>query len=251
MRCVRPRLCDFDVATVHRIHTARFVTPHRKDQPGAWCCCQQRRLPVDGRAQEEDDPVCRHSAEQARGKPVDCQSVLQSGHHNLSAKNLPHSSPQLTHFDRQGGHHRVGAVVYITGYNIRPLPILQSIVQLDATYAKDISHDYHQSCVADNHAPREQQDTAINPTCSTTRQFVSRVLLVGANSRREWETLVMSQELKAIGLGKEVFLCRDVRQRGCTVDRYLTIEEVRDYFVCSSGQVARETDNVWGSVRKS
>ena len=25
-----PRFCDFEVVTVHRIHTARFVAPHRK-----------------------------------------------------------------------------------------------------------------------------------------------------------------------------------------------------------------------------
>ena len=53
------------------------------------------------------------------------------------------------------------AVVYMIGYNIRLLPIIQSVAQLDATYAEDMPHDHRQSCVADNHAPREQQDAAL------------------------------------------------------------------------------------------
>jgi len=44
-------------------------------------------------------------------------------------------------------------VVYMVGYNIRLLPIIQSMAQLDATCAEDISHDYHQLCAADNRGP--------------------------------------------------------------------------------------------------
>ena len=39
------------------------------------------------------------------------------------------------------------ADVYMVGYNIRLLPMIQSMAQIDATYAEDISHDYHQSAL--------------------------------------------------------------------------------------------------------
>ena len=60
-----------------------------------------------------------------------------------------------------------------------------------------------------------------------------------SESGKNAKALMLSQELKAMAFDKEVFLCRDVRQRGRTVDRYQMIEHVRDHFVCSSGQVAR------------
>lgn len=51
------------------------------------------------------------------------------------------------------------AVAYMAGYNLRLLPIIQSMAQLDATYGKDLSRT-----IITNHAlqilyaPREQQD---------------------------------------------------------------------------------------------
>src|SRR3546814_4553837 len=51
------------------------------------------------------------------------------------------------------------AVAYMAGYNVRLLPIIQSMAQLDATYGKDVARS-----IITNHAlqiiyaPREQQD---------------------------------------------------------------------------------------------
>ncbi|MCG3012214.1 type IV secretory system conjugative DNA transfer family protein, partial [Pseudomonas aeruginosa] len=51
------------------------------------------------------------------------------------------------------------AVSYMAGYNIRLLPIIQSMSQLDATYGREVSRT-----IITNHAlqilyaPREQQD---------------------------------------------------------------------------------------------
>lgn len=103
------------------------------------------------------------------------------------------------------------AVVYMVDYNIRLLPIIQGVAQLDATYAEDISHDCHQSCVADNHSPREQQDAATVRKQNTTRWCEL--------SHKEWEkhgALMLSKGLKAMGFDKEVFLCRDVRNLDVT-----------------------------------
>jgi type IV secretion system protein VirD4 len=106
------------------------------------------------------------------------------------------------------------AVSYMAGYNIRLLPIIQSMAQLDATYGKDISRT-----LITNHAlqivyaPREQQDandysdmlgyTTVrkeNITKGKGRDSVSR------SHSEERRALMLPQELKAMGPDKEVFL---------------------------------------------
>jgi type IV secretion system protein VirD4 len=101
----------------------------------------------------------------------------------------------------------------MAGYNVRLLPIIQSMAQLDATYGKDVSRT-----MITNHAlqivyaPREQQDandysdmlgyTTVhkqNITRGKTRGDVSR------SQSEERRALMLPQELKAMGADKEVF----------------------------------------------
>ena len=86
---------------------------------------------------------------------------------NLNTRELPQNNPALKHqclllMDEFTSIGRVeiiaSAVSYMAGYNIRLLPIIQSMAQLDATYGKDVSRT-----MITNHAlqivfaPREQQ----------------------------------------------------------------------------------------------
>ena len=104
------------------------------------------------------------------------------------------------------------AVSYMAGYNIRLLPIIQSMAQLDATYGKDISRT-----LITNHAlqivyaPREQQDANdySDMLGYTTVRKENRTRAKGGDSRSESEerrALMLPQELKAMGPDKEVFL---------------------------------------------
>ena len=87
---------------------------------------------------------------------------------NLNTQELPQNNKALKHqclllMDEFTSIGKVdiiaSAVSYMAGYNIRLLPIIQSMAQLDATYGKDISRT-----IITNHAlqivyaPREQQD---------------------------------------------------------------------------------------------
>jgi type IV secretory pathway TraG/TraD family ATPase VirD4 len=77
---------------------------------------------------------------------------------NLNTKELPKSNPDLKYqclllmdeFTSIGKVEIIAsAVSYMAGYNIRLLPIIQSMSQLDATYGREVSHDHHQPRAAD------------------------------------------------------------------------------------------------------
>jgi type IV secretion system protein VirD4 len=103
------------------------------------------------------------------------------------------------------------AVSYMAGYNIRLLPIIQSMAQLDATYGKEISRT-----LITNHAlqiiyaPREQKDANDYSEMlgyNTVRQeSVTRGRDVSRSQSQERRALMLPQELKALGQDKEVFL---------------------------------------------
>jgi type IV secretion system protein VirD4 len=107
------------------------------------------------------------------------------------------------------------AVSYMAGYNIRLLPIIQSMSQLDATYGKDVSRT-----IITNHAlqiiyaPREQQDANdySDMLGYTTVRKRNRSQSHGAqgsvsfSESEEKRALMLPQELKAMGFDKEVFL---------------------------------------------
>ena len=121
------------------------------------------------------------------------------------------------------------AVAYMAGYNLRLLPIIQSMAQLDAVYGKELSRT-----IITNHAlqviyaPREQQDandysemlgyTTIRRRARTRSHGQGRN--VSDNEVLEKRALMLPQELKAMGPEKEIvlyeglahpILCRKVR----------------------------------------
>jgi type IV secretion system protein VirD4 len=103
------------------------------------------------------------------------------------------------------------AVAYMAGYNIRLLPIIQSMAQLDATYGKEGART-----LLTNHAlqilyaPREQQDandySDMLGYTTVRRQNITRGREVSRSESEERRALMLPQELKAMGAGKQVFL---------------------------------------------
>jgi len=157
---------------------------------------------------------------------------------NVNTKVLPQNDASLKHqclllMDEFTSIGRVDiiskAVAYMAGYNLRLLPIIQSMAQLDAVYGKELSRT-----IITNHAlqiiyaPREQQDandysemlgyTTIRRRSRTHSHGQSRN--VSDNEVLEKRALMLPQELKAMGPEKEIvlyeglahpILCRKVR----------------------------------------
>jgi type IV secretion system protein VirD4 len=143
---------------------------------------------------------------------------------NENTRELPQSNPALKHqclllMDEFTAIGRVdiiaSAVSYMAGYNLRLLPIIQSMSQLDAVYGKEVSRT-----IITNHAlqiiyaPREQQDandysemlgytTVHRRNRSQSHGQQGSVSFTEALERR---ALMLPQELKAMGPEKEVFL---------------------------------------------
>ena len=157
---------------------------------------------------------------------------------NVNTKTLPQNDPSLKHqclllMDEFTSIGRVDiiskAVAYMAGYNLRLLPIIQSMAQLDAVYGKELSRT-----IITNHAlqiiyaPREQQDandysemlgyTTIRRRARTRSHGQGRN--VSDNEVLEKRALMLPQELKAMGPKKEIIiyeglahpiLCRKIR----------------------------------------
>ncbi|MCW0370358.1 Protein VirD4 [Xanthomonas sacchari] len=139
---------------------------------------------------------------------------------NLNTKELPKSNPALKYqclllMDEFTAIGKVdiiaSAVSYMAGYNVRLLPIIQSMAQLDATYGKDISRT-----IITNHAlqilyaPREQQDANDYSEMLGYTTFRKKNITRGKDVTRsvseEKRALMLPQELKAMGNDQEVFL---------------------------------------------
>ena len=139
---------------------------------------------------------------------------------NLNTRELPQSNPELKYqclllMDEFTAIGRVdiiaSAVSYMAGYNLRLLPIIQSMAQLDATYGKDVSRT-----IITNHAlqiiyaPREQQDANDYSEMLGYTTFRKRNVTRGRDTTRsiseERRALMLPQELKAMGFDQEVFL---------------------------------------------
>lgn len=143
---------------------------------------------------------------------------------NVNTKTLPQNDKALKHqclllMDEFTSIGRVDiiskAVSYMAGYNIRLLPIIQSMAQLDAVYGKELSRT-----IITNHAlqiiyaPREQQDANDYSEMLgyTTVQRRSRTRSHGPSSSvsdnevLERRALMLPQELKAMGPDKEIVL---------------------------------------------
>ncbi|OAX56957.1 type IV secretory system conjugative DNA transfer family protein [Xanthomonas graminis] len=139
---------------------------------------------------------------------------------NLNTKELPKSNPALKYqclllMDEFTAIGKVdiiaSAVSYMAGYNVRLLPIIQSMAQLDATYGKDVSRT-----IITNHAlqilyaPREQQDANDYSEMLGYTTFRKKNITRGKDVTRsvseERRALMLPQELKAMGNDHEVFL---------------------------------------------
>lgn len=139
---------------------------------------------------------------------------------NLNTRELPKSNPELKYqclllMDEFTAIGKVdiiaSAVSYMAGYNLRLLPIIQSMAQLDATYGKDVSRT-----IITNHAlqiiyaPREQQDANDYSEMLGYTTFRKRNVTRGRETTRsiseERRALMLPQELKAMGFDQEVFL---------------------------------------------
>jgi type IV secretion system protein VirD4 len=161
---------------------------------------------------------------------------------NLNTRELPQNNPELKHqclllMDEFTSIGRVdiiaSAVAYMAGYNLRLLPIIQSMAQLDAVYGREVSRT-----IITNHAlqiifaPREQQDandySEMLGYTTLRRHNVTRGREFTRSESEERRALMLPQELKAMGTGREVFLyeglahpvlCDKVRYYG---DKYFT-----------------------------
>ncbi len=139
---------------------------------------------------------------------------------NLNTKELPKSNPELKYqclllMDEFTAIGRVdiiaSAVAYMAGYNVRLLPIIQSMAQLDAIYGKDVSRT-----IITNHAlqiiyaPREQQDandySEMLGYTTVRKQNVTKGREVTRSVSEERRALMLPQELKAMGPDTQVFL---------------------------------------------
>ncbi|WCE04610.1 type IV secretory system conjugative DNA transfer family protein [Pseudoxanthomonas sp. JBR18] len=139
---------------------------------------------------------------------------------NLNTRELPQSNPELKYqclllmdeFTAIGKVDIIAtAVSYMAGYNIRLLPIIQSMAQLDATYGKDVSRT-----IITNHAlqilyaPREQQDANDYSEMLGYTTYKRRNITRGRDTTRsiseERRALMLPQELKAMGFDAEVFM---------------------------------------------
>ncbi|WP_434778238.1 type IV secretory system conjugative DNA transfer family protein [Neisseria sp. Ec49-e6-T10] len=139
---------------------------------------------------------------------------------NQNTRELPQNNPDLKYqclllMDEFTSIGRVDiiakAVSYMAGYNIRLLPIIQSLAQLDATYGKETSRT-----LVTNHAlqilytPREQQDandySEMLGYTSIKKSSVSRGREVSRTENEERRALMLPQELKAMSADKEIFL---------------------------------------------
>jgi len=106
---------------------------------------------------------------------------------------------------------RIIAVQGMAGYNMRLLPIIQSMAQLDATYGKEVART-----LITNHAlqiiyaPREQQDandySDMLGYTTVRKQNVTRGRETSRSESEERRALMLPQELKAMGPDTEVFL---------------------------------------------
>jgi type IV secretion system protein VirD4 len=142
---------------------------------------------------------------------------------NQNTRALPQTDPALKHqclllmdeFTSIGKVEIIAtAIAYMAGYNIRLLPIIQSMAQLDAVYGKDVSRT-----MITNHAlqivyaPREQQDANDYSEMLgyTTVRKKNRSRSYGQHGNytlsenEERRALMLPQELKAMGFDTEVF----------------------------------------------
>lgn len=141
---------------------------------------------------------------------------------DLNTRELPRQDPSLRHqclllLDEFTSIGRVDviadAVGFMAGYNLRLLPIVQSLAQLESTYGQEAART-----IVANHAlqivfaPREQRDandySEMLGYTSVPRRSVSRSRVreggITHSESEERRALLLPQELKALGEDKEI-----------------------------------------------
>lgn len=143
---------------------------------------------------------------------------------NLNTRTLPKDDPTLRRqclllMDEFTALGRIdiiaSAMAYMAGYNLRLLPVIQSMAQLDAVYGKDVAR-----AIATNHAlrivfaPREQQDANEYSEMLGYTTLRRRSLTRGRKRRdvsssesEERRALMLPQELKAMRPWQEIVFC--------------------------------------------
>jgi type IV secretion system protein VirD4 len=145
---------------------------------------------------------------------------------NLNTRELPQDNPRLKHqclllmdeFTAIGKLDIIASAIgYMAGYNLRLLPIIQSMAQLDATYGKEVART-----LLTNHAlqivfaPREQRDandySEMLGYTTVRRQNITRGRDTSRSESEERRALMLPQELKAMGADKQVLLYEGMPQ---------------------------------------
>jgi len=145
---------------------------------------------------------------------------------NLNTRELPQDNPQLRHqclllmdeFTAIGKLDIIAsATAYMAGYNLRLLPIIQSMAQLDATYGKEVARS-----LLTNHAlqiifaPREQHDandySDMLGYTTVRRQNLTRGRETSRSESEERRALMLPQELKAMGPDRQIILYEGMPQ---------------------------------------
>ncbi len=143
---------------------------------------------------------------------------------NCNTRELPSADPTLRYqclllMDEFTSIGRVeiiaNAVSFMAGYNLRLLPIIQSMAQLDATYGREVART-----IITNHAlqiiyaPREQQDandySEMLGYTTVRRDNITRGREFSRTQSEERRALMLPQELKAMAPGQQVFLCEGI-----------------------------------------
>lgn len=161
------------------------------------------------------------------GKLAECRTIINlffSQLINVNTTELPQSNPTLKHqclllmdeFTSIGKIDIfVSAIPYSAGYNLRFLPIIQSMAQLDAVYGKENART-----IITNHAlqiiyaPREQRDandySEMLGYTTVRKHDVTRGQAFSRSESQERRALMLPQELKAMGKDKELFVYEDI-----------------------------------------
>lgn len=149
---------------------------------------------------------------------------------NQNTRELPQANPELKHqclllMDEFTSIGRVdiiaNAVSFMAGYNLRLMPIVQSLSQLESTYGREVART-----LLTNHAlriifaPREQQDaneysemlgyTSVRK--SSVSRSRSRESSYTRSESEERRALMLPQELKALGDDKQILIVEGMAQ---------------------------------------
>lgn len=162
---------------------------------------------------------------------------------NLNTKELPQENPALKHqclliLDEFTAIGKVAilakAVAYIAGYNLRLLPVIQSISQLESVYGEKDARTF-----VTNHAmqiiypPREQKDA--NEYSDMLGYFTEKSVSTGVSRPRAWggnsastsenvsdqrRALLLPQELKELEQDKQIIILENTKPILCEKARY-------------------------------